>query len=131
MWTDHIGIFIAALGSLFILTAAFGAYRMPDLFTRMHASTKAATLGLSLTFIAAGFHFANMEVIAKSFIGMVFISLTAPVAAHALARSYYFLRVKPWEGTLVDELKEEIHRSDLSKTPRLQDTESKPEGPLA
>ena len=63
--------FLLVAGSAFALTAAIGINRFPDLFTRMHAASKAGTVGSSLLRLAAG----------------AFLILTAPVAAHLLARA--------------------------------------------
>ena len=53
-------------GSLFILLAAVGILRLPDLLTRMHATTKAAALGVMLIMLAAALHFAETGVVENS-----------------------------------------------------------------
>lgn len=92
-------------GAGFMLVAALGVLRMPDLLTRMHATTKAGVFGASLMMIGVAFHFGSGPVIAKAFAVVVFLILTAPVAAHAIGRAGYFMGVKLWERTHVDELK--------------------------
>jgi multicomponent Na+:H+ antiporter subunit G len=92
-------------GSAFMLIAALGVLRMPDLLTRMHATTKAGVLGAGLTMVAVALHFGTEPVIAKAVAVIAFLILTAPVAAHAIGRAGYFTGVSLWENTRVDELK--------------------------
>lgn len=92
-------------GASFMLVAAMGVLRMPDLLTRMHATTKAGVFGASLMMIGVALHFASGPVVAKAFAVVVFLILTAPVAAHAIGRAGYFMGVQLWERTRVDELK--------------------------
>ncbi len=76
-------------GLFFYVVGAVGLIRMPDVFCRMHATTKADTLGAGLVFtgliIWQGFTFVSLNI----FIVMVFIWLTMPTAAHAIAKSEY------------------------------------------
>lgn len=92
-------------GSIFMFLAALGILRLPDLLTRMHATTKAATLGASLIMLAVALHFAEVAVVARAFGVILFIMLTAPVAAHVIGRAGYFVGSKLWSGTLKDELR--------------------------
>jgi multicomponent Na+:H+ antiporter subunit G len=92
-------------GALLALLAAIGLYRLPDLPTRMHATTKAGVLGTSLIMIAVAIAFAEVHVIARAFAIICFTVLTAPVAAHVIGRASYFVGVPLWKGTVKDELK--------------------------
>ncbi|MBF7054018.1 monovalent cation/H(+) antiporter subunit G [Halomonas sp. KAO] len=103
--TDIVGEGLVLVGALFMLLAALGVVRLPDLLTRMHATTKAATLGVSLVMLAVALHFAQVAVVARAFAVILFIMMTAPVAAHVIGRAGYFVGTKLWEGTLKDELK--------------------------
>ncbi|CAN7626584.1 monovalent cation/H(+) antiporter subunit G [Rhizobium sp. LjRoot30] len=79
--------FLLVAGSAFALTAAIGINRFPDLFTRMHAASKAGTVGASLLLLAAGLYSGELAVLLRAIAGIVFLVLTAPVAAHLLARA--------------------------------------------
>jgi multicomponent Na+:H+ antiporter subunit G len=70
---------------------------MPDLLTRMHATTKAGALGAGLIMLAVAVHFAEAAVVARAVGVILFIMLTAPVAAHAIGRAGYFVGVPFWE----------------------------------
>lgn len=94
------------VGAAFMLVAALGALRMPDLLTRMHATTKAGVFGAGLTMLAVALNFGTGPVIAKALAIVAFLILTAPVAAHAIGRAGYFVGVPLWDHTQVDELKE-------------------------
>ncbi|WP_299231849.1 monovalent cation/H(+) antiporter subunit G [uncultured Halomonas sp.] len=103
--TDIVGEGLVLVGALFMLLAALGVVRLPDLLTRMHATTKAATLGVSLVMLAVALHFAQVAVVARAFAVILFIMMTAPVAAHVIGRAGYFVGTRLWEGTLKDELR--------------------------
>ncbi len=92
-------------GAGFMLVAAMGVLRMPDLLTRMHATTKAGVFGASLMMIGVALHFGSGPVVAKALAVVIFLILTAPVAAHAIGRAGYFMGVELWDRTRVDELK--------------------------
>lgn len=79
--------FLLLAGSLFALVAALGVVRLPDLYTRMHAASKAGTVGSGLLLFAAGVASGEVSVFARALAGFVFFLLTAPVAAHLLAKA--------------------------------------------
>ena len=99
-------------GSFFIFIAALGILRLPDLYTRMHATAKASSLGVGLFAIAAGLHFSQFWVFLEAMLIIIFIFLTVPISTHIIARVGYFLKVPIWEGTVINELK---NRYDLKK----------------
>jgi multicomponent Na+:H+ antiporter subunit G len=100
-----------AIGALFTLLAAVGIVRLPDLFTRMQASTKSATLGVACMMIAALVHFGDLAVSARALLIVGALFLTAPVAAHAIGRAAYRRGVELWAGTIFDDLREHHDRS--------------------
>jgi len=91
-------------GALFMLLAAVGLVRLPDLYTRMSATSKAATLGASLVLLGAALHFGTAAAAGKAVVIVAFLFLTAPLAAHAIGRAGYRRGSRPWEGTVADEL---------------------------
>lgn len=92
-------------GASLMLLAALGLLRLPDLLTRMHATTKAAALGVILIMLAVAMHFAEVGVAARALAIIIFILMTAPVAAHVIGRAGYFVGSKLWSGTVKDELR--------------------------
>lgn len=103
---ELITVALLLLGGLLMLIAAIGVVRLPDLLTRMHATTKAGTLGAALTIAAVAVHFAEASVTARAVAIILFIVLTAPVAAHVIGRAGYFVCVPLWRGTVRDDLRE-------------------------
>lgn len=105
-------VFFIAVGVLFMVVAAIGVYRLPDLYTRAHAASKSATLGVMCILLGVFFHFWLIEghMNARILLGILFIFITGPVGGHIMSRSSYIAGVKPWKGTKHDELKEEIER---------------------
>jgi len=93
------------LGGLLTLIAAAGVLRMPDLFTRMHAATKTGTVGVSAITIGMMIHFSTITVTSKGILVIALFLLTAPVAAHMIARAAYRTGVSLWILTRIDEWK--------------------------
>ncbi len=91
-------------GSLFVLLASIGLLRMPDLFTRMHPSSKAATLGTVLILIGIAVHFGDGAIAVRAVLICLFLFLTAPVASHMIARAGFLSGVPLAEETAIDEL---------------------------
>lgn len=105
------GILVLA-GAFFVLVSAIGVLRLPDVFMRMHAATKAGTLGAGLVLFAAAVFFLEITVTVKGVVVFAFLLLTAPVAAHVLGRAAYYDGVGLWERTELDELKGRYDASD-------------------
>ena len=105
--TDILTAVVWLAGSAFALLAAIGVLRMPDVFTRMQASTKASTLGLACLLIGSALQMGDFpSFIRVASIG-AFVLLTTPVSGHVIARASYFAGVELWEGTVLDERKRE------------------------
>ncbi|AVA20817.1 monovalent cation/H(+) antiporter subunit G [Rhizobium sp. CB3171] len=79
--------FLLLAGALFSLVASIGIVRLPDLYSRMHAASKAGTVGSGLLLLAVGFHSQDLPILARALAGFVFFILTAPISAHLLARA--------------------------------------------
>jgi multicomponent Na+:H+ antiporter subunit G len=105
--TVVVGLLLIFGTSLMALTG-LGLVRMPDVFTRMHAATKSASLGVALLLLAAALAFRDLGVVTKAVVTVVFIFLTAPVAAHLLGRAAYARRVLLWEHSVMDEGRDHI-----------------------
>ncbi len=96
------------LGALFMLVAALGILRMPDVFTRMSCNAKSVTIGLGFLLFAFMLHFRELGVGSRALATIAFIALTIPVASHRIGRSAYLSGVSLWEGTIRDELGEAL-----------------------
>ena len=116
--TSFLTHILVLLGAFFALVAAIGLLRMPDLLMRMHAATKAGTLGAGLFLVAVAVSFGDSGVTVRVLAAIVFLFLTAPVAAHVIGRAaYYAGRVQLWKRTLVDELHGQRAQVDTAHPP--------------
>jgi multicomponent Na+:H+ antiporter subunit G len=111
MMREIVTAFLMLSGALFCLLGAIGITRMPDLFTRLQAATKTGTLGVGLILVGVAIHFAEMGVSVRAVLVIAFLFLTAPVAAHVIARAAYFVNVPLWEKTQLDELRGMFEKS--------------------
>lgn len=102
---DVISIICILIGMAFMLISALGVVRMPDLYLRMSASTKSSTLGVAFILLAAAVHFYDLSISGRSIATIIFIMITAPVAAHMMGRAAYFNGVPLWEKTRYDQLR--------------------------
>ena len=97
---EAVTIALMLTGAGFLLLAALGAVRMPDVYTRLGAATKAVTFGSGLMFAAAAVHFRDVAVDTRAGAAIVFLLVTTPVAGHVLARAAYRRGIPFAEGTL-------------------------------
>ncbi|MFV3073603.1 monovalent cation/H(+) antiporter subunit G [Niveispirillum fermenti] len=104
IWQGFLGLLILA-GAIFSLIAAIGVIRLPDALTRMHASSKAGTLGCGMILVAVALFFPGIDVVARAGAAILFLLLTTPVAAHMIGRALYASSEKLWSGMVVDELR--------------------------
>ncbi len=99
---ELIGIFFISLGLMFDLLGCLGLVRLPDVYNRLQAATKCVTLGtcsiLFGVFLVVGFSPAGV----KCLLCMAFLALTAPVAAHAVARGAHRAGVKLTDESVID-----------------------------
>ncbi|HWK56961.1 MAG TPA: monovalent cation/H(+) antiporter subunit G [Parapedobacter sp.] len=96
---------LCTIGAIAILIAAVGILRMPDFYLRLSVTVKAATLGGGLLLLSAAFYFPEeVSVTTKALAIIFFLVLTAPVAAHLIARTAYLINTDQWKGTIQDDL---------------------------
>jgi multicomponent Na+:H+ antiporter subunit G len=93
------------VGSIFMFLASLGIVRFPDLFTRMHAATKAPSFSMGCILIAVSIHFADFIVLFQSLIILFFIFLTLPIGAHMIGRAAYLVKTPLWDKNVIDQLK--------------------------
>ena len=104
---ELLGFFFIVVGLGFDFFGCLGLIRLPDIYNRLQAATKCVTLGTcSILFgllLFKGFSAAGI----KAILCIMFIILTSPVAAHALARGAHKSGVKLWENSVCDKYEED------------------------
>jgi multicomponent Na+:H+ antiporter subunit G len=110
--TDIVTGVVWLAGAVFALLAAVGVLRMPDVFTRMQASTKASTLGLGCLLIGAALQMGDFASFIRIASIGAFVLLTTPVAGHVIARASYFANIPLWSGTVLDERRRNAERKN-------------------
>jgi multicomponent Na+:H+ antiporter subunit G len=103
---------LMVLGGVFVALAGIGLLRFPDVLIRMHASTKAGTLGVGLVVIAVAVHFDQLGVTTRALMIVFFLLLTAPVAAHLIGRAAYRTGTRLSHHTRIDELAAALPSAD-------------------
>lgn len=88
------GAFIFA-GSFFVLVGAIGLFRLPDVFTRMHAASVTETAGAGLICIGLMFQAGPTLITAKLIFILALLFFTGPVITHALAQAAFHAGIKP------------------------------------
>lgn len=84
-------------GLFFMFVGSIGLLRLPDFFTRLHATSKTDTLGIGLIFIGLIFFSGPTQASLKLVLIIFFIFFTSPVSAHALAKAAFKGGVKPFQ----------------------------------
>jgi len=103
-FTVLVGLMII-IGAAFSLIAALGLVRFPDVYTRMHAASKAGTLGSGVVLIALGIYSDDIGTLSRSIAGVIFFLLTAPISAHLLAKASYAVGYRMSDLSVADEMK--------------------------
>lgn len=107
---DLVQIYLAAvlilIGSAFTLTASIGLLRLPDLYTRMHAASKAGTLGSCVVLLALAVHANDPAISLRALAGIAFFVLTVPISSHLLAKAAHGAGYRLWDRSECDELEE-------------------------
>ncbi len=104
---EVIGLVLIGLGLAFDVFGCLGLVRLPDVYNRLQAATKCVTLGtcsiLFGTFLIVGFTSAGF----KALLCLVFLVMTSPVAAHAVARGAHRSGAKLCSSSVVDKYKDD------------------------
>ena len=105
------------VGIFFTIVTVIGILRLPDVYTRAHAASKSATLGVLSILLGVFLHF---WLIKGSFsiqliLAIVFLFITSPIGGHLMGRAAYMSGVKPTELTVGDDLAEVVAKAKLNQ----------------
>ncbi len=108
--SETIGYILITVGVLFDLLGCVGLARLPDVYNRLQAATKCVTLGTCMILIGVAiiaFGSGSSAMAIKALVCMLFVLITSPTSAHALARSSHKAGVALWAGSVTDKYQEQ------------------------
>jgi multicomponent Na+:H+ antiporter subunit G len=111
--SDIVGYILIAVGILFNIFGCVGLVRFPDVYNRLQAATKCVTLGTVLLLVGVALVTGGATA-AKAVICAVFVLVTSPTAAHAIAKGAYASGVALWDQTVVDKYAERFKKGGSS-----------------
>jgi multicomponent Na+:H+ antiporter subunit G len=101
---NTLGYILILAGSLFLFLGALGLFRMPDIYNRLQAGTKATTLGALSTIIGVGM--VETDWFLKTLIIAIFILMTNPIGSHSIARAARLSKIAVDKITAQDKYQE-------------------------
>ena len=114
--SNAIGITLVALGVLFDLFGCIGLVRLPDVYNRLQAATKCVTLGACLILLGAVVLVDSTPTAIKGILCILFVLVTSPTGAHALARAAHRSGVRLWDQSVVDQYEEDTQTGTEKET---------------
>src|SRR5690606_30230042 len=121
-WLELIASVLLLVGGVFIVIGALGMVKVPDFYTRLHAPTKATTLGIGCILVASmGLHALRGDGVSiQELVISVFLFITAPVSANMIAKAAFLGRPGLQDGTLnshlADDIVQQSNHPALAKT---------------
>jgi multicomponent Na+:H+ antiporter subunit G len=114
---NYLAAALILVGSAFSLTASVGLLRLPDLYTRMHAASKAGTLGSCSVLLALAVHADDPAISLRALAGVLFFLFTVPISSHLLAKAAHSAGYRLWDGSDRDDLKTVLETGAGSTSP--------------
>lgn len=110
--SEILPVLLILIGTIFSFISAIGLIRLPDVYTRSHSLSKGSTLGVLFTLVGTFLFFLLEEgyFSIRLFLGIFFVFLTAPVAAHIIIRAAYYSKVELAKESIQDDLKEVMEK---------------------
>lgn len=122
-WFEMIASLLLLVGGIFIVIGALGMVKLPDFYTRLHAPTKATTLGIGCILVASmGLHaLRGQGFTIQELVISMFLFITAPVSAYMIAKAAFHRRTPLLKPTLNSHLSKDIvQRSNTPTVPGAQ-----------
>jgi multicomponent Na+:H+ antiporter subunit G len=99
---EIIGAIVTLIGSLFLFLGALGLIRMPDVYNRIQAGTKATTLGTMLSLLGIGL--IHLDWYGKIIVLIIFVLVSNPISSHVLAGAAHYIGIPLTRRTVIDKL---------------------------
>jgi multicomponent Na+:H+ antiporter subunit G len=109
------GALISFLGAIFLFLGALGVLRMPDIYTRMQAGTKATTLGSILFIAGLGIGYHDQICLCKIIVLLLFIIFSNPISSHALARAGHHIGIRLTGISTIDALAKKDKEQEVAE----------------
>ena len=111
-------VFTIVVGIVFTIVTVIGVIRLPDVYTRAHAASKSATLGVLSILLGVFFHFWLKEghFSIQLILAIAFLFITSPIGGHLMSRAAYISGVKPTKLTVGDDLAEVVKQAKLKNS---------------
>lgn len=104
MIAEYLGALLVGAGVVFSSIGVFGLYRLPDIYTRIHAGAKVIAIGSAFTLVGLVL-ISPLEIAIRAFAVVLFIYLTTPIATQATGRAAHRRGETMADSTVIDELK--------------------------
>jgi multicomponent Na+:H+ antiporter subunit G len=99
---EIIGAIITLTGTVFLFLGSLGLIRMPDVYNRIQAGTKATTLGSMLTLLGIGV--LHLDWYGKIIVLIIFVLVSNPISSHVLAGAAYHIKIPLSKLSVIDKL---------------------------
>jgi multicomponent Na+:H+ antiporter subunit G len=100
---SYVAVVLLLIGSVLSALAALGILRFPDVYTRLHAASKAGPLGAGVILLAVAFASGDWSIAVRCVLGLLFLIITSPVSAHLVARAALRSGTSPDRRTSIQE----------------------------
>ncbi|MDD4029222.1 MAG: monovalent cation/H(+) antiporter subunit G [Caldisericia bacterium] len=120
--TEIVSNIFIFIGVVFMILGCVGLVRLPDVYNRLQAATKSVTLGVCSMLLGVIILKGFSPMSGKAFLCIVFILITSPTSAHALARGAYKSKVRLCKNTVCDQY--DFGRKEELTIPQNPDEES-------
>ncbi len=110
IWLEALASLLLLTGGIFIMIGALGMLKLPDFYTRLHAPTKATTLGIGCILIASmALHAMRGQGLSiQELVISLFLFITAPISAYMIAKAAFHQRISLLKGTQNSALSKDI-----------------------
>lgn len=112
-----IGIILVSVGLAFDFFGVLGLVRLPDVYNRLQAATKCVTFGTAGILLGIFFIEGFTSFGFKAVLGIIFVFLTSPVAAHAISRAAHRSGIKLTKETIIDQYQDDNELKEGSNVP--------------
>jgi multicomponent Na+:H+ antiporter subunit G len=116
---------LSSIGALFILFAAIGFVRMPDFFLTTVSYYKSGYIRSWTCTGSSSSYFEELSIVTRILAIIFFLFITAPVAAHMISRTAYFIGTKLWDKTDIDDM-EGMYNKQSHKLSSEEEEEEEP-----